>query len=129
MTENGVFDNIMLMAIKDVSDLRIYQLSLRLLKEVYILSVLIEGRDRTMAIHLKKTAAQIAPLIAEGYAKKSSIKEFKRFLEMAMGSSDEMITHIRQLQIVGFANENVNQLIEDYRSLSKQINSMIKKWN
>jgi len=117
------------MAIIDVSDLRVYQLSLRLLKEVYDLSVIVERRDKNMAIHLRKTAAQIAPLIAEGYAKKSSIKEFKRYLEMAMGSSDEIVTHLKQLQVVGLADTNVDCLIEEYRSLSKQINTLIKRWN
>jgi len=128
MTENGVFDTLIVMAIKDVSDLRVYQLSLKLLKEIYETSTTIERADRNMTVHIKKTAAQIAPLIAEGYAKKSSAKEFKRFLEMAMGSSDEIVTHLKQLQIVKLADNNVDQLIEDYRSLSRQINSLIKRW-
>lgn len=118
------------MSIHDVGDLRVYKLALALLQKAYKLALLVEPHDRDMAKNLKKTAAQIAPQIAEGYGKKNSIKEFKRYLEMAMGSSDEMVTHLVQVKLVWAVvpSDSIDLFITHYRSLSKQINVLIKTW-
>jgi len=118
------------MPIKDVTELEVYQLALRLLKVAYRLAKTVEKKDRESAKQLRKTAGQIAPLIAEGYSKKSSSREFKRFQLMAMGTSDEMVTHIRQVKITC---ENVNIgscdiLEEQYLVLSRRLNTLIKNW-
>ena len=50
---------------------------------------------------------------------------------MALGSSDEVITHIRQIKLIGFAcikDQTCDVLIEHYKIVSKQINTLIKKW-
>ena len=117
------------MSIVEINDLRIYQLALELLKETFDLGSKFKPIDWDMTRHIKKTATQIAPAIAEGYAKKSSPKEFKRFLQIAMGSSDEMVTHLRQIKIIGCNDSKVDHLIENYRTLSKQINVLIKVWH
>ncbi len=118
------------MPIKDVQDLRVYQLSMKLLEPVYRYAALVQLSDQLLATNLRKTAKQIAPAIAEGYAKKSSPKEFKRFLLMALGSSDEMITHLRQTKMIALKAkpETADSLIAHYKSLSKQINSLLKIW-
>ena len=74
------------------------------------------------------SAKAISAQIAEGFAKKDSQAEFKRFLYMALGSSDETITHIRQIKIL-FPNmaKDCALLIEEYKSESKQINAMIQR--
>lgn len=72
--------------------------------------------------------------IAEGFGKKRSEKEFKRFLEIAMGTSDELITHLQVAKILGKRITRINQnlcdiLIERYKVESKQIQQLIKNWN
>jgi len=102
------------MTIEDVTDLEVYQLALELIREAYDLANIIEREDRDLARDVKKTSRQIAPHIAEGYGKKYSIKEFKRFLYIAMGSSDEMITRLRQVGIICLKvdSDQINSLIE-----------------
>jgi len=118
------------MPIKDVSELEVYQLALKLLKAAYELAKVVEKEDRELARQLRKTASQIAPLIAEGYAKKSSPLEFKRFQLMAMGTSDEMVTHIRQVVIVCEAINcsSCDILEKQYIILSKRLNTLIRNW-
>lgn len=75
----------------------------------------------------------IPPLIAEGFAKKRSVKEFKRFLNMAMGSSDETITHSREINILADVFKRIDknlcrQVENEYKIISKQLNNLIKKW-
>jgi len=68
------------------------------------------------------SAKSISAQIAEGYAKKNSVKEFKRFLEMALGSSDEVITHLRQIYLLYVNNIDRELLIKlgnEYKELSK----------
>ena len=80
---------------------------------------------------LTGSAKSIAALITEGFAKRRSEKEFKRFLGMALGSSDEVITHLRQIKLIAFTaikSETCDALVKHYRIVSKQINTLIKKW-
>jgi len=118
------------MPIKDVTELEVYQLALKLLKVTYRLAKVVAKEDLECAKQLKKTASQIAPLIAEGYGKKSSPSEFKRFQVMAMGTSDEMITHIRQAKIICLSvnKKSCDILEEQYLILSKRLNVLIKNW-
>ena len=52
---------------------------------------------------------------------------------MAMGSSDETITHAREIYLLSETVKRIdqnlcNQVIEEYKIISKQINSLIKNW-
>ncbi|MFH1745164.1 MAG: four helix bundle protein [bacterium] len=88
----------------DVTELTIYKNALRYLKPIYKLADLLPNREYVLRNQLTKAAKSIAPMIHEGFAKKKSQPEFKRFLEMAMGSSDEVITHLREIKILTFPN-------------------------
>ena len=49
---------------------------------------------------------------------------------MALGSSDEAVTHIRQIKLLNFSGikqETCDALINHYITESKQINSLIQK--
>ena len=50
-----------------------------------------------------------------------------------MGSSDETITHAREIYLLSDMVKRVdqnfcNQVIEEFKIISKQINSLIKNW-
>ena len=113
------------MAVKDVTDLRIYRQSMELLPLLYELSRQIPERD--LRDQLQGAGRSIAPLIAEGFAKKPSTKEFKRFLTMALGSSDEVQTHLSQTSLI--YKLGTEELIAQYKALSKQIHTTITVWS
>lgn len=119
--------------IRDVTDLEIYNLALELLSPVYKLANLIPQDHKKLKYQLIDAAEKIAPIIAEGFGKKKSPKEFCRFLSMALGSSDEIITHIRQVKIVSqhyqrIQAEDCDFLIERYKILSKRTNALLTSW-
>ncbi len=119
--------------IRDVTDLRVYNDALSNLPLVYDLASQIPERHRKLRSQLIEAAEAIAALIAEGFGKKRSEKEFKRFLEMAMGSSDEVITHIREAKILALRVRVINKslcdiLVEKYKVESKQLQQLIKNW-
>lgn len=119
--------------IKDVTDLEIYRLALELLDPVYKLANLIPQDHRRLKYQLIDAAEKIAPIIAEGFGKKKAPREFCRFLSMALGSSDEVITHVRQVKIVGKHYQRIKAsecdfLIEQYKILSRKINKLLSSW-
>ncbi|MDP2861093.1 MAG: four helix bundle protein, partial [bacterium] len=85
-------------AIKDVSEIRVYQHALALYPDVIYLVSLIPENYRKQRDQLLNSSVAIAPLIAEGFAKKRNNAEVKRFFEMAMAESDELITHLRMVK-------------------------------
>jgi len=121
------------MAIYDVTDLKVYNRALLNLKLVYKLAHQIPENHYKLRSQIVSSAQSIPPLIAEGFAKRASANEFKRFLKMAMGSSDETITHAREVYLL---SENIkridkslcNKIIDEYKIISKQLNLLIKNW-
>lgn len=119
--------------IRDVTDLLVYKNALESLPLVYDLASQIPERHRKLRGQLIECGEAIPALIAEGFGKKRSEKEFKRFLEMAMGTSDELITHIQVAKILAKRVNHINQklcdsLIDRYKIESKQIQQLIKNW-
>ena len=112
----------------DVTDLIIYKNALKLLEPIYKLVSIIPHNEFELKSQLVNSARAISAQISEGFAKRRSQKEFKRFLEMALGSSDEVITHLRQIQLCRFSGvkeETCEVLIRYYKIESKQINRYI----
>ena len=70
------------MPIVSVRDMRIYSLANELLPQIYA----IQTPERDLDRQLKRAARSIAANISEGFAKKDSPAEFKRFLRIALGS-------------------------------------------
>lgn len=115
--------------IRDVLDLEVYRLSLNLLPEVYQLTKIMAKNEYDLVLQIRRAAKSIASNIAEGFAKRSSEKEFKRFLKIALGSSDEVITHLRMIAIVQpKLMEDSKDLAMQYKVLSKRINSLCTNW-
>lgn len=117
--------------IKDVEDLEVYRRSMKLIKPIYRLARLLPKDEFRLKDQLTGASKSVPALITEGFAKRKAEKEFKRFLYMALGSSDEVITHVRQIKLIGFSgikNETCDALIEHYKIVSKKINRLIKVW-
>jgi four helix bundle protein len=119
--------------IRDVTELEIYNLSLEHLESLYKLANLLPPNHKRIRYQVTEAGEKIAPQIAEGFGKKRAPKEFCRFLSMALGSSDEVITHIREIMIVGKTYTSINiaeceALIEKYKLLSKKINKLHSVW-
>jgi len=113
---------------QDVTELRIYQEAINLLPDVYSLTDKLPKNEFKLKSQLRDSAKSISAQIAEGFAKKSSQVEFKRFLYMALGSSDESITHLRQIQLLfPLLRKECIMLIEKFVVESKQINALVQK--
>ena len=115
--------------IQDVSDLKVYKESLRLLEKLYNFLIKLPRSEYDTVMQCKKCSKSIPANIAEGFAKRSSGKEFKRFLKIALASSDELITHLRTVVITSpRLSKEADSLANEYKVLSKRINSLHAVW-
>jgi len=119
--------------IKDVTDLEVYRIALDNLEPLYKLANQLPQTHRRLKYQAIEAGEKIAPQIAEGFGKKRSPREFCRYLSMSLGSSDEIITHLREIKIVAKIYTNINpadcdDLIEKYKLLSKKLNKLLTSW-
>ena len=60
-----------------------------------------------LAEQLRRTSKSIPANVAEGYAKRASQAEFNRFVQIAIGSADEMRVWLRYCLDLGYIDEKV----------------------
>jgi four helix bundle protein len=116
--------------IKDVTDLEIYKLALNLLPRLYILLNMLPKSENYLVDQSKRSGTSIPSNIAEGFAKRIFELEFKRYLLIALASCDELISHLRTIQIiVPELTEEAGNLINEYKTLAKRINRTRSVWH
>ena len=116
--------------IKTYEDLEIYKESYCLALEVYKITKTFP-KDELYALtsQIRRASTSITLNRLEGYGRLSK-EDFKRFLKISLGSTNETITLIKfskDLQYI--TNNKYNELIKRYNILGRKIYNMIKKWN
>ena len=116
--------------IKSYRDLNIYQDSYNLAIRVYKSTHVIPEREQyDIGSQLRRAATSIPMNIAEGYGKKESEAEFKRFLRMAAGSVNEVEVLLDMIKDLGYMDINDHQELRGcYEIVGKQIHTLIRKW-
>lgn len=78
--------------IRDVSDLEVFRKAYAISLEIHTMSLqLPEHEQYEIARQIRRASKSICANLAEGFGKQSiSAAKFKRFLQMAIGSADEM---------------------------------------
>lgn len=107
---------------------QIWKKGIQLSKEIYqVTSSFPEKEKFGLISQLRRAAISIPSNIAEGCSR-SSEKEFKRFLEIALGSAFELETQlIISLELSYLSQEHYGSLIEELTILQKQLNALIGK--
>ena len=116
--------------ITNYEDLSVYQKSYSLSVRIYKLSRTLPKHETYGIISQISRAALSIPLnIAEGYGKRDSVAEFKRFLHMAKGSCDEMKVLIDFCTDVGYFDEKLKaELKIGYDEIGKMLHGLLKNW-
>jgi len=116
--------------IQSFKDLKVYQ-------ESYELAVLINrsilrlpnSEKYDLVDQMRRASKSIPANIAEGYAKRLSEKEFKRYLLSATGSCNEMFVHISFAKDLGFWKpEFCEDLLKRYDIVGKQLTRLWQNW-
>ena len=113
---------------KGYENLAVYERSYRAGLSVYKVTSKYPREERyAMTDQMRRASISIPLNIAEGYAKRSSQEEFKRFLLMAIGSSNEMSVLIEYSKDLGYmSEEQYVKASKEYDEIGRMLNSLIK---
>ena len=112
---------------KDFKQLKIWQRGIKIVVDSYRLA---DGFPQTEKFGLReqitRAAVSIPSNIAEG-SSRASEKDYKRYLEIALGSSFELETHIVIAHQLNFGSEPLrNQILQDLDEQQKMLTAFIR---
>ena len=83
-----------------------------------------------MGDQVRRAGKSICANVAEGFAKQgSSAAEFKRYLLMATGSSDEMRVWARYCRDLGYIDEPAwRRWRDEYHEIAKMLQGLSRNW-
>ena len=82
-----------------------------------------------LASQMRRASKSIPANVAEGFGRRTSDKEFKQYMRMAMGSANEMETHLRIAGNLGYVpGSELDGLTDGYNHVGRQLNRLITNW-
>jgi four helix bundle protein len=117
--------------VETFEDLEVFQRAYRVSLEVYRRSLAFPAIEQwAMADQVRRASKSICANLAEGFAKQGrSAAEFKRYLAMAIGSSDEMRVWARYCLDLDYIDEATWQGWRDeYHEISKMLQGLSRSW-
>ena len=118
------------MARSGVADLQVFQRAYVISLEVHRASLAFpQVEQHALADQIRRASKSICVNLAEGFAKRVySQAEFKRFLLMSLGSSDEMQIWSRYVADLGYIEPTqAGQWEAEYREISAMLNGLLRK--
>ena len=115
--------------IKSYKDLEVFKEGYRLAIDLYKLVNKLPAEAYELVKQTKRSAMSIPLNLSEGYGKKDSVPEFKRYVRIAMGSSNEIEVLLEMLKDLCYIEEETySSYIEAYQILGKRLNVLLNKW-
>jgi four helix bundle protein len=118
------------MPIKTYKDLNVYRESYRLALDISRVSKRFPGPEQfELARQLRRAARSIPANIVEGWAKRSAPAEFKRYLQVAIGSCDECKLWLEMSRDEGFLSAaDCDILANRFNLVGAMLKSLWKNW-
>ena len=116
--------------VKSFRDLHVYQRSYQASLEIHKISLTFPRfEEHELGRQIRRSTKSIAMNIAEGYGKRSSTAEFKRFIAMAIGSCDEIKSQLDYCRDLGYINqEQYRKNAAEYDEIGKMLCQLYLKW-
>ena len=110
-------------------DLEVFKRAYRISLDVHRTSLGFAAvEQRALADQIRRASKSIPANLAEGFARQGrSPADFRRFIVMAMGSSDEMRVWLRYCLDLGYIDETTWRLWRDeYQAVSKMLAGLLR---
>jgi four helix bundle protein len=116
--------------IASYKDLRIYRRSYELALEIHKITAKFPVQERReLGTQLRRAATSVPINIAEGYGRKRSPEDFRRFLVIALGSNNEVSVILDLVRDLGYIQEDQHKkLAQGNTEIGKGINKLIQVW-
>ena len=115
--------------IERFEDLKVFQRAYKASLEIHRMSLSLPEAERyVLSDQMRRASRSICALLAEGFGKQANSKrEFRRYLLMAVGSSDEMRVWLRYCYDLGYIGaEEWQALRDEYEEISKMLQGLVK---
>ena len=109
--------------------LQVYQRGYAAAKRVYRMTERYPEEEKYgITSQMRRASVSIALNVAEGYAKRESQQEFKRFLQMAMGSANEMNVLLDFSKDFGYIDgQTYAQASREYDEIGRMLHVLIQR--
>ena len=119
------FDGCVNKVMRRFKDLEVWNLGFEVMIEVYEISKSLPKEEKYgLGDQIRRASVSIPSNIAEGCSR-SSDKEFKRYLEIAMGSAFELETQVLAIEKLKLVNHNYESFFNHLNTLQKKLNALI----
>ena len=118
--------------IRRVEDLEVFRRAYRLSLELHRASLEFPRTEQyALADQLRRASKSICANLVEGFAKQSySAAEYRRYLQMAIGSSDEVQLWLRYCIDLGYVEEMVGRKwMDSYGEVSRMLRGLHASWS
>ena len=118
------------MPIKTYKDLNVFREAYKLALDISKATKLFPGHEQyELARQLRRAARSIPVNIVEGWAKRASSLEFKRYLQISIGSCEECKLWLEMSRDEGYLNpEKCMELANRFNVVSAMLRSLWKNW-
>lgn len=117
--------------IKNFLDLEVYKEGFQLSLEIEELLKTYPASEKFLLVDQMRRASRSIPAqIAEGYARRESVKDFRRYIRDCIGESNEMVNHILLSKHKKYIKKPsyTDELIERYTILTKKLTNLKNNW-
>jgi four helix bundle protein len=105
-------------------DLKVYQKAYQVSLGIHEMSLKFPQFEKVeLGNQIRRASKSIAMNIAEGFGRRGSVADFKRFLVMALGSCDEIRVQLDYCRDLSYITENQ---YEEYSKAYDEIGRMLK---
>ncbi|WP_372756268.1 four helix bundle protein [Labilibaculum sp.] len=112
---------------KDFKKLIVWQKSMILVKDIYLIAKQLPQEEKFgFYSQITRAAISIPSNIAEGSSRHTQ-KEFKRFLEIALGSSFEVETQLLLIEKLKLADDELLTIINQTCEVQKMLQGLMSK--
>jgi four helix bundle protein len=117
--------------VRRVEDLEVFRRAYGLSITLHKISLEFPRMEQfALADQLRRASKSICANLTEGFAKQSSAAEYRRYLTMAIGSSDETQLWLRYCVDLGYMETGVGcGWIADYVEISKMLRGLHTSWS
>lgn len=117
-------------AIASYRDLEVFQRALAALIEIHRMVLTFPDYERYGLVDQMRRASKSVPAnIAEGYGRRKTVRDFRRFLDIALGSANEMVVHLEIAQALGYhPGVDCLRLMNDYTIIAKMLYRLSENW-
>ena len=120
------------MAIRSFRDLLVYQKAYALSLNIHKVTLRFPQFEQyELGRQMRKASKSICLNLAEGYGKSKVSKiEFKRYVQVSLGSAEEMQSCLDYCQDLDYiSKEKYKEFTEGYKEISKMMQGLQNSWN